>query len=172
MTISTFHSEVPRTSSDLAAKPWESQSDPKDYTFWFVGLVGQEPRDRKFWEAGAKIKWNRARPGRKSQELETDGKKYKVLRMSKRETPGRRSRSFFIFYFYSCFQNDRPVFGKIQLVFFFLHFDRWWRINKDVWVTMTAGQGKMSHVSGRLSKTLRSSTQKSLFIRHHRSKCK
>jgi len=35
------------------------QSDPEDCTFWFEGLVGQEPSDGKHWEAGAKTKCNR-----------------------------------------------------------------------------------------------------------------
>lgn len=46
------------------------KSDPEDDTFWFVGLVGQEPREGKLWKAGAKTKWNRVRSGKKSEELE------------------------------------------------------------------------------------------------------
>ena len=53
------------------------QSDPEDCTFWFVGLVGQEPRDGKDWEAGAKTKCNRVRQFRRVQV--TGEKDYRVL---------------------------------------------------------------------------------------------
>jgi hypothetical protein len=46
------------------------QSDPEDYTFWFVSLVGQDPRGKRLWKAGAKTKWNRVRSGRKPEEFE------------------------------------------------------------------------------------------------------